>query len=158
GLALQNSFLNSIKGLSAVLTAGAALCAHAANPPATAPKTATDGYPFSFETLQQDAKRRASAAYSPRRSSLPSALDKLSPDQYRRIRFNPEAAIWTSDGLPFRLELLRATSNNQTAVSISTVEEGKATDVVATPAMFQMAPELPAQLGKVSLPLSGFRL
>jgi glucans biosynthesis protein len=38
------------------------------------------------------------------------------------------------------------------------VEDGMATDVVATPAMFQMSPTLPAQLGKVSLPLSGFRI
>ncbi len=43
------------------------------------------------------------------------------------------------------------------AVTVSTVEDGMAQDLVATPAMFEMAPTLP-QLGKVSLPLSGFRL
>ncbi len=58
----------------------------------------------------------------------------------------------------FRLELLRAGYNLQTAVTVSTVENGLAQDVAATPAMFQMESTLPAQLGKVSLPLSGFRL
>ncbi|HWX32855.1 MAG TPA: glucan biosynthesis protein [Steroidobacteraceae bacterium] len=119
-------------------------------PPAT--------YPFTFDTLLADAKRRAGAPYSPQRSSLPAALDKLSPEQYRSIRFNPEAGIWRAEQLPFRLELLRARQNLQTAVTVSTVEDGMAADVIATPAMFEMAPALPAQLGKVSLPLSGFRI
>lgn len=159
---MQNSFSNLIKGLAVALVAGIACHSYAADPPA-APKPAETkpaeaGTPFSYETLLADAKRRAGAAYAPRRSNLPTALDKLSPDQYRSIRFNPDAGIWKAEGLPFHLELLRATSNNQTAVNISTVTNGMATDVTATPAMFQMAPELPAQLGKVSLPLSGFRL
>jgi glucans biosynthesis protein len=42
-------------------------------------------------------------------------------------------------------------------VTISTVEDGLARDVVATPAMFQMGSTFPS-LGKVSLPLSGFRI
>jgi glucans biosynthesis protein len=82
----------------------------------------------------------------------------LSPEQYRSIRFNADAGIWRAEQLPFRLELLRAGYNLQTAVLVSTVENGTAQDVVATPAMFEMQSTLPAQLGKVSLPLSGFRL
>jgi len=115
-------------------------------------------YPFTFDTLLAEAKRRAAAPYSPQRSSLPAVLDKLSPEQYRSIRFNPEAGIWRAEQLPFRVELLRARQNLQTAVTVSTVEKGEATDVVPTPVMFEMAPALPAQLGKVSLPLSGFRI
>jgi periplasmic glucans biosynthesis protein len=54
--------------------------------------------------------------------------------------------------------LLRAGYNLPTgAVTVSTVEDGMAQDVTATPAMFDMGPTLP-RLGKVSLPLSGFRL
>jgi periplasmic glucans biosynthesis protein len=154
---LQISFVNSIKGFGIALAIGAACSARAATP-AAPPPAAPTGYVFSMDTLLADAKRRAATAYAPRRSNIPAVLDKLSPDQYRSIRFNPEAGIWKAENLPFHLELLRATSNNQTAVSVSTVENGLATDVIATPAMFQMAPELPAQLGKVSLPLSGFRL
>jgi periplasmic glucans biosynthesis protein len=132
--------------------------------PKTAPKAppakpSAAAYPFSFETLLEDAKRRAAAPYAPLRSSLPAALDKLSPEQYRSIHFNPEAGIWRADNLPFRMELLRAAYNLSTAVTVSTVEEGLASDLVATPAMFQMAGALPPQLAKVSsLPLSGFRI
>ena len=124
------------------------------SPPADKPAA---GYAFTFDTLLAEAKRRAAAPYAPQRSTLPAGLDKLSPEQYRSIHFNADAAIWRTEQLPFRLELLRAGNNLQAAVIVSTVEDGLAQDLVATPAMFEMSPTLP-QLGKVSLPLSGFRL
>src|SRR4029077_2716538 len=88
-------------------------------------------YPFTYETLLADAKNRAAAPYSPQRSRLPAGLDKLSPEQYRSVRFNPDAGIWRTEQLPFRLELLRAGYNLQTAVTVSTVDNGTAQDVVA---------------------------
>jgi periplasmic glucans biosynthesis protein len=126
-------------------------------PPAAKP---AGSYAFSFETLLQDAKHRASVAYAPpRRSSLPGALDKLSPEQYRSIHFNPDADIWRNDPLPFRLELLRAGYNLQTTVTVSTVEDGTAQDLIATPEMFQSSFDLPAQMGNAAgLPLTGFRI
>jgi periplasmic glucans biosynthesis protein len=123
-----------------------------------APEKPPAEYPFTFDTLLADAKRRAATPYAPQHNRLPAGLDKLSPEQYRSIRFNPDAGIWRTEELPFRLELLRAGYNLQTEITISTVENGKARDVVATPAMFQMESAFPAQLGKVSVPLSGFRV
>ena len=143
--------------LSAAPGAAAAATAPrpADNPPAD---TAGAPYPFNFDTLLAEAKRRAAMPYTPQHSTLPAGLDKLSPEQYRSIRFNPDAAIWRKERLPFRLELLRAGLNLQTTtVTVSTVEDGMAQDLVATPAMFDMGPTLP-QLGKLSLPLSGFRI
>jgi periplasmic glucans biosynthesis protein len=146
-----------------VLTFVIALQAHATDAPAPAkprvapPAKAAATYPFSFDTLLEDAKRRAAAPYAPPRSSVPSALDKLSPEQYRSMHFNPDAGIWRAEKLPFRLELLRAAPNLPT-VTISTVEDGLAKDVAASPGMFQMSGTTPAQLGRVSLPLSGFRV
>jgi periplasmic glucans biosynthesis protein len=151
---LRISIANSTR-LAALLAC--ALAAH--GEPAPAPKPAA-GYAFSFETLLQDAKRRASVAYAPpRRSSLPGVLDKLSPEQYRSIHFNPDADIWRNDALPFRLELLRAGYTPQTTVTVSTVEDGMAHDLIATPEMFQSSFDLPAQVGKATgLPLTGFRI
>jgi glucans biosynthesis protein len=148
-LSIANSFLVLALALLAV-------DARAAKPPSPDKPAAT--YPFTFDTLLADAKRRSAAAYSPQRSSLPAILDKLSPEQYRSIQFNPDAGIWRAEELPFRLELLRAHHNLQSTVTVSTVEDGVATDIMPTPAMFEMAPTLPAQLEKVSFPLSGFRL
>jgi glucans biosynthesis protein len=144
-----------------------AMTAHAAAPPpgkVAAPASPTPSpdkivtYAFSFDILLDEAKRRAQKPYSPQRSTLPAGLDKLSPEQYRSIHTNPDAGIWRMDPVPFRLELLRSAYNLQSvAVTVSTVENGVARDLVATPAMFQMSPSLP-QLGKLSLPISGFRV
>jgi len=148
----------------ALLAADARAAAAHARKPARKPAAAVPAaenpatYPFSYDTLLADAKRRAAAPYAPQRNRLPAGLDKLSPEQYRSIRFNPDAGIWRSEKLPFRIELLRAGYNLQTAVTVSTVEDGRAHDLVATPAMFEMESAFPAQLGKVSLPLSGFRV
>ncbi len=81
----------------------------AENSPASDAAPAT--YPFTFDTLLADAKRRATTPYAPQRNRLPAGLDKLSPEQYRSIRFNPDAGIWRNEKLPFRLELLRAGSS-----------------------------------------------
>jgi len=150
---LPVSIANSLLLLALAIGAGGA---RAANTPA--PDKPPGAYPFTFETLLADAKRRAAAAYTPQHNRLPAGLDKLSPEQYRSIRFNPDAGIWRAERLPFHLELLRAGYNMQTAVTVSTVENGEAHDVVATPAMFEMESALPAQWAKVSLPLSGFRV
>jgi glucans biosynthesis protein len=147
--------------LLAMMLSGEPVVAAAATPrPTDSPPADTAGapYPFSFDTLLAEAKRRAATPYTPQHSILPAGLDKLSPEQYRSIRFNPDAAIWRKERLPFRLEPLRAGLNVQTTtVTVSTIEDGMATDLVATPDMFDMGPTLP-QLGKLSLPLSGFRI
>jgi glucans biosynthesis protein len=150
---LRVSITNSLLVLSVALVATGA---RAANTPA--PDTPPATYPFTFDTLLADAKRRAAAPDTPQHNRLPAGLDKLSPEQYRSIRFNPDAGIWRAEQLPFHLELLRASYAMQTVVTVSTIENGEAHDVVATPAMFQMESALPAQLGKMSLPLSGFRV
>ena len=113
---------------SSIRSARAACCLRAARrmaPPAPAPPRPA-AYPFTFETLLEDAKHRAADPITPQRSSLPSALDKLSPEQYRSIHFNPDAGIWRAENLPFRLELLRAAHNLPTAVTVSTVDDGMA--------------------------------
>src|SRR6202041_2063366 len=136
-------------GVLALAVIALASSAHAAAPAMAAaqpPAKPSLSYPFTFDTLLEDAKRRAAAPYAPQRNSLPAALDKLSPEQYRSIHFNPDAGIWRAEKLPFRVELLRAAYNMPTAVTVSTVEDGLATDLVATPAMFQKSGAIPAQL------------
>jgi glucans biosynthesis protein len=150
---LPGPIANSILVLALAVAAGDSPAANA--PPLDAAPAA---YPFTFATLLAEAKRRALLPYTPQRSSLPAGLDKLSPEQYRSIHFNPDAGVWRAEQLPFRLELLRTGYNLQLSVMVSIVEDGMARDLVATPAMFDMTPTLPAQLGKVSLPLSGFRI
>ena len=143
---------------AAGLSIAAAPGARKPDPPPPAPRP-EGTYPFSFDVLQADAKRLAAKPYTPRSSALSADLDKLSPEQYHAILFDRNAAIWRQEGLPFRLELLRAGFNQRTApVTVSTVEAGLAKDLIATPAMFAMGAVAQHAGGQVSLPLSGFRL
>jgi periplasmic glucans biosynthesis protein len=147
-------------GLVLALAFAAAPVAGATQRPAPAPppEKPRNGYDFSYDTLLEQAKRLAAKPYAPQRSTFPAGLDKLSPEQYRSIRFNRDAAIWRREALPFRLELLRAQFNVQTpAVTVSTVERGAAQDLIATPDMFYIGSQMPP-LATVSVPLSGFRL
>jgi hypothetical protein len=87
----------------------------------------------SLDMVLAEAKRRAASPYVPQHGSLPAWLDRLGPDQYRSIRFNPELAIWRADGLPFRIDLLPVGFNFQTTVTVSVIDNGKAQDLLATP-------------------------
>ncbi len=128
--------------------------AGAGTPAVAAPGT----YPFSFDTLQLEARKRAVAPYVPQRNNVPGWLEKLSPEQYRSIRFNPAADIWGSDPLPFRVELLPVGFNFNTTVTVSLVTDGRAQDLVATPTMFLLGPTIPQPPARAALPLSGFRI
>jgi glucans biosynthesis protein len=155
-VAIANALL--MLTMTAAGVGGAAAPTRKAAPESPADKSGIT-YPFDFDVLLADAKRLSAKPYTPRRNTLPAELDKLSPEQYRAILFDRNAAIWRREGLPFRIELLRASFNQPVpAVTVSTVENGKAQDLIATPAMFAMGPVAQHAGGQVSLPLSGFRL
>jgi len=117
----------------------------------------TERYKFSPATVVDLAKRTAAAAYVPRRLEGNSALQQLSYDQYRDIRFRPERALWRNEQVPFRIELLPAGFLFQTPVKVSAVESGMAGELIGTPNMFALGPHVAKQLANQTLPLSGFR-
>jgi len=137
---------------------GTSMNVGAAGDAAAAPEKSPPGYAFSFDVLVAEAKRRAAAAYVPPHASLPPWLDKLSQDQYRSIRFDPDEDFWRDDGLPFHMELLPAGFNFQTPVTVSVVENGQAQDLTATPEMFEFGPTIARPPRQAAVPLSGFRI
>jgi glucans biosynthesis protein len=137
---------------------GTSMNVGAAGDAAAAPEKSPPGYAFSFDVLVAEAKRRAAAAYGPPHASLPPWLDKLSQDQYRSIRFDPDEDFWRDDGLPFHMELLPAGFNFQTPVTVSVVENGQAQDLTATPEMFEFGPTIARPPRQAAVPLSGFRI
>jgi glucans biosynthesis protein len=59
-----------------------------------------------FPSIESRAKDLANKPYvAPDKTGLPEWMTKLSYDQYRDIRFNPDQALWASDKLPFRAML-----------------------------------------------------
>lgn len=56
-----------------------------------------------FESIQSRARDLANKPYvAPNPDSLPAWMNKLTYDQYRDIRFNPDQALWAAEKLPFR--------------------------------------------------------
>jgi len=127
-------------------------------PPAAPAAPAAQTYVFSFENLLAEAKRRAASPYAPQHTAMPAWLDKLTADQYRSIRFRTNAEFWRNDPLPFRLELLPIGFNFQTSVTVSEVLDGRASDLAATPGMFEMPENIPSAPARATVPLSGFRV
>ena len=60
-----------------------------------------------FDAVIEQAEVLAETAYRPPVDSLPQALNSMSYDQYRNIRFRPEQALWTEDD-GFRVQLFHA--------------------------------------------------
>jgi glucans biosynthesis protein len=58
---------------------------------------------FGFDDVALRARQLAAASYKKPDVDLPKALQELSYDQYRDIRFKPERAWWHSAKLPFEL-------------------------------------------------------
>lgn len=115
-------------------------------------------YKFTPSTVVDLAKRTAASAYVPHRLEGNSALQQLSYDQYRDIRFKPEMAVWRNEQVPFRVELLPAGFLFQTPVKVSVVESGMASDLTGAPTMFALGPHVAKLLANQTLPLSGFRV
>ncbi|HZP67961.1 MAG TPA: glucan biosynthesis protein D [Rudaea sp.] len=115
--------------------------------------------PFDYAWLKGEARRLASQAYSPRAETFPLALARLDWDQYQRIRFRPERAIWADAPTKFRLQFFHLGLQYRRPVRIHVVEEGRARDVPYDPAMFDFrgsgldADTLPRDLG-----FAGFRI
>ncbi len=64
---------------------------------------AVEAAPFGFDDVSKKAARLSAQSYTQPKDVLPAELKKLTYDQYRDIRFNPEQATWRAEGLPFEL-------------------------------------------------------
>jgi glucans biosynthesis protein len=67
------------------------------------PEFESDPSPFSQRWLQTHARELSARDYSPDTMTGDNPLHSLSYDDYRRIVFEPEAAIWSGNAFPFQL-------------------------------------------------------
>ena len=112
--------------------------------------------PFTPQSVIESARRLASAPYQPRRLES-AALQQLTYDQYRDIRFNADQGLWRNEQVPFRLELLPAGFLFRSPVRVLVVEDRYARELTGRPEMFSLGPLVAKTLGNQVLPLSGFR-
>jgi len=136
----------------------AALALTAAPSPEPRAGASADSKPFNEAWLRDRAQRLAAAEYAPPSGKLPPALAKLSFDQYRDIRYRPDASVWRREKLPFELQLFHLGLFYTDPVSIYIVERGHSRLLRYNPKMFtfganQITEPLPDTLG-----FAGFRI
>lgn len=113
---------------------------------------------FNRSTVAEIARNLAKQPYQPTDASLPDVLDQLTYDQYRDIRFKPEAAVWANTGLPFQMQLFHRGFYFKDPVEVAIVENGEARHLAYDPAMFAIGPLVPQPVPTEDIGFAGLRL
>ena len=113
--------------------------------------------PFQRSQVIEAARKLAQAAYVAPAADLPDALRDLTYDQYRDIRFRPEASIWGNTDLRFRVQLFHRGFYFKDRVDISLIENGVSKRLIVSPDMFNYGPLVP-KLPSADTGFAGFRL
>lgn len=114
--------------------------------------------PFSPAMVRVRARELAQQPYEPPPAGAAEPLRDLSYDQYRDIRFRPDAAIWRGEELPVQLQLFHLGHVYSSPVMINLVENGSSRHVIYSPELFSYGPLVPDQLPTEDIGFSGFRL
>jgi glucans biosynthesis protein len=97
---------------------------------------APEAHAFGFADVAAKAKKLAASSYVKPEKNLPKALENLSYDQYRDIRFNPEKAYWRNARLPFELAFFHQGQYFDTAVRINEVTGKSVHEIRFDPKLF----------------------
>src|SRR5882757_5235460 len=93
--------------------------------------------PFDFEVLQYRAKTLAAKPYAPRASKVPKALQDLSYDLYREIRFDTNRSWWRHEQLPFQLQFFHPGFIYNKTVQVSEIDHGQVKPIEFNPKLFE---------------------
>ena len=91
---------------------------------------------FGFEDVAQRAKQLAATAYKKPDVALPKALQELTYDQYRDIRYKPDRALWRNAKLPFEVMFFHQGLYYNYPVKIHEVTASGVHDVAFNPDLF----------------------
>ena len=121
------------------------------------PEVASDGALFDYVT--ERARRLARSSYVPGGVTMPSSLTNLDYDQYRAIRFRPEAALWRDES-DFEVQLFHPGYLYDEPVRIHLVRNEKIAELGFDPSLFRYdGPAAPvAALVSPGLGYAGFRV
>jgi periplasmic glucans biosynthesis protein len=152
-LLLRRDLFHAGAGATLLATLGSTLLgsAHAADAaPAAAPG------PFDEATVRRLAQAMSKRPYAGPDTHLPSAIDNMSFDDYRGIRFRKDAALWKGQGLDFQVEFLPRGFLYRPVIDMFEVENGQAQRVGYNPDLFSY--ENPKLRVTDNLGFAGFRI
>ncbi|WP_051208394.1 glucan biosynthesis protein [Saccharospirillum impatiens] len=100
------------------------------------PEFESGSQPFSHRWLQTHARDMASEPFAPQYMAQDNPLRSLSYDDYRRIVFDPDAAIWSDQPSPFQLQLFHPGFLHTTPAGLHLVRDGTARRVAFSTGLF----------------------
>ena len=123
-----------------------------------APRAASAQTPFGFETVIERARKLAAEPYHEAKGQVPDWLLKINYDQWRDIRFRPDAALWADRPSPFRAQFFHAGLFYNKTIKVNVVEGSLVRPLDFNPNQFdygrnEFASQVPQDMG-----YAGFRL
>jgi len=113
---------------------------------------------FAADHVRKLAEELAAREFAKPRIDVPEPFNALTAEQYRDIRFRPEASVWRGENLGYELQLLPMGWLYDTPVEIWIVEAGKTRSLRADGASFAIGPSIEKAPDAAPFAFSGFRV
>ncbi len=113
---------------------------------------------FGLDTLAEQARRLAAQPYEAPPVSRHPRLAALSYDDYRDLRFRPEAAVWRAEGLPFELQFFHAGRGFMQPLRLYEIVDGVEKPLTLPYGAFDYGRAAPAVAGAEAAEVVGFRV
>jgi glucans biosynthesis protein len=113
---------------------------------------------FGFNDVAAEAKRLAAASYKKPAKNISKALENLTYDQYRDIRFKPEKNIWSNARLPFELAFFHQGSMYDSPVKINEIVGKQVREFRFDPGSFDYGENQVNPKDLAGLGFAGFRV
>jgi len=115
-------------------------------------------FAFGFDDVARSAEQLAAAPYKKPGDSLPKELTSLTQEQYREIRYRPEAAWWRDAKLPFELNFFHRGLYFDQQVKVNEVNEQGVAEIKFDPALFDYGASKIDPARMANLGFVGFRV
>ncbi len=113
---------------------------------------------FTAAMVRQRARALAQQDYKKPEQTLPQAVEDLTYDQLRDIRFKPSAALWRGEPPRYEIQFFHPGNVFTETVQVNVVTNGQSRPVLFSPDLFDYGPLVPKDLPKDNLGFSGFRV
>jgi glucans biosynthesis protein len=114
--------------------------------------------PFAEDTVKRLAEQFAGRDFAKPRFELPEPFNALTVEQFRDIRYRPEATIWRADRIDYEVQLLPLGWLYEAPVDVWIVEGGTARKLRADSSTFSIGPSIEKAPDAAPFGLSGFRI
>lgn len=125
---------------------------------ADAPELFEDATEFRDDYVRNLAKDLASKPFEDEKITLPPGFDKITYDQYRDIRFNPDRSIWKGEDHGFSFDVFHSGFLFTRPVDIFVIDNDKQAKLRYDPSLFTFGPKVTPPDGKTDLHYAGLRL